>query len=168
MGELAGGFEPLDVSPSGRSTTVKAHLRPASADDVEACAVLSAQVSDIQHADWMQILGRDVDMTDRLLAVAVRDQLIVGYGRAGQFDPPEDARQRGARRVLPHGPGRRPSTQTAGVGRGADDLPPGLARGPYDPGLVFRRRRQPRVDRTSRIGRVWVRHEGLLVPRVHR
>lgn len=53
--------------------------------------MLSAQVSDIQHADWMQILGRDVDMTDRLLAVAVRDQLIVGYGRAGQFDPPEDA-----------------------------------------------------------------------------
>lgn len=53
--------------------------------------MLSAQVSDIQHADRMQILGRDVDMTDRLLVVAVQGQLVIGYGRAGRFEPPEDA-----------------------------------------------------------------------------
>lgn len=47
----------------------------------------------IMFADFgpLPILHRDVDGEDRLLAVAIRGQHVVGYGRALYFTPPADA-----------------------------------------------------------------------------
>lgn len=92
MGEVKGGFQSFDSARRGDGPKAgDVDVRMAATGDLQTCAGLSALVSDIDHADWLQILGRDIGDPDRLLTVTTAHQRVVGYGRAGLFQPPQDA-----------------------------------------------------------------------------
>jgi len=79
--------------------TAALEIRPATRDDLPACASLAVAESGGEPDAWRDRLGRELHDPACLLLVASLAGELVGYGRATWFEPPADA----PRDVAPRG-----------------------------------------------------------------
>lgn len=91
MREDRTAFEPEGPSAAVSGPPPQLDVSGATAQDVAGCAVLAGLVADGTGEEWSALFRRDIERTDRYLAVARTDDELIAYGRTAWFEPDAEA-----------------------------------------------------------------------------